>query len=605
MSHERPTGGPAPRVPDDAPAPAAPTEVPAPGAPAHAPAAHAPAAPEAPARTPGAPGGDALDWQRVHPVTPLVRGWTVIAVLLVVVGQQTVNGLPEGQNLLEGDRWWQILLGILVIGIIGLGYSALAWRMTSYAVDDETVHLRSGVLFRQQRRARLDRLQAVDVVQPLLARFFGLAELRLEVAGGGDSGVKLGFLKEDDANRLRGELLARAAGLRVAPHGGAPQAHAPVGGPDAGVGAGPDTALSDTAPSGAAVPGAALPGAAGPDGGAPAGPATGPAPGVLEAPEQPVTAVQPGRLVASLLRSGATVGLVIGILAIAAVVVGTREISVLFTALPAVLGFGGYLFQRFSGEFGFRSAISPDGIRLRHGLLETRSQTIPPGRVQAVRLLQGPFWRGPDWWRVDVNVAGYGPTGDGSEAKSVLLPVGSRDEALAALWLVLPDLGTPDPRALLDEGLSGLDAGEHFVATPRRARLLDLVSWRRNGYAVTDRALVLRSGRVFRSLVVVPHERTQSLGLEQGPLQRRFDVATFAVHSTPGPVAPKVWHLDAHDAARLLDAQAARAHAARAHQGPELWMRREDLPIDPTGVPADPGQVPDAPGPAGGDGSTP
>ncbi len=76
-----------------------------------------------------------------------------------------------------------ILLGILVVGLVGLGYSAVAWRMTSYAVDDESVHLRTGVLFRQQRKARLDRLQAVDVVQPLLARFFGLAELKLEVAG--------------------------------------------------------------------------------------------------------------------------------------------------------------------------------------------------------------------------------------------------------------------------------------------------------------------------------------------------------------------------------------------------------------------------------------
>ncbi|WP_251150134.1 PH domain-containing protein [Cellulosimicrobium sp. Marseille-Q4280] len=530
-------------------------EVPGPGAPA------TPDASQHEAST------TALDWQRVHPVTPLVRGWTVIAVLLVVVGQQTLNGLPEGQNLLEGDRWWQVLLGVLAIGLVGLGYSALAWRMTSYAVDDESVHLRTGVLFRQQRRARLDRLQAVDVVQPLLARFFGLAELKLEVAGGGDSGVKLGFLKQDDADRLRVELLARAAGLRVGAAPSSPAApHVPVG------------------PAGQQGPGTT-------DASAQDGTATLPAP-LQEAPEQPVTALQPGRLVASLLRSGATLGLVLGILGIVGVVIGTREIGILFSALPAVLGFGGYLFQRFTGEFGFRSAISPDGIRLRHGLLETRSQTIPPGRVQAVRLLQGPFWRGPDWWRVDVNVAGYGPSADGSQTKSVLLPVGSRDEALAALWLVLPDLGTADPRALLDEGLSGRDAGEHFVAMPRRARLLDLVSWRRSGFAVTDRALVLRSGRVFRSLVVVPHERTQSLGLEQGPLQRRFDVATFAVHSTPGPVVPKVYHLDSADAARLLDTQAARAHEARAHQGPELWMRRDEVPLE---APADPvpGSVPD------------
>ncbi|MDF2805616.1 MAG: hypothetical protein K0S43_562 [Cellulosimicrobium sp.] len=509
-----------------------------------------------------APATDDLVWHRVHPVTPLVRGWTVIAVLLVVVGQQTLNGLPEGQNLLEGNRWWMILLGILAVGLVGLGYSALAWRMTSYAVDDESVHLRTGVLFRQQRKARLDRLQAVDVVQPLLARFFGLAELKLEVAGGADSGVKLGFLKEAEANRLRNDLLARAAGLRVA-------RERPAGVPTAadGTSVAPATAgdLVGAAPDAGAAPGTA-------------------ADGLLvapEAPEQPVTAVGPGRLVASLVRSGATVGLVLGVLGIAGVVIGTREIGVLFSALPAVLGFGGFLFSRFSGEFGFRSAISPDGIRLRHGLLETRSQTIPPGRVQAVRLRQGPFWRGPDWWRVDVNVAGYGVSTDGSDTTSVLLPVGTRDEALAALWLVLPDLGTSDPRALLDEGLSGLDAGEHFTVTPRRARLLDLVSWRRNGFTVTDRALVLRGGRVFRSLVVVPHERTQSLGLEQGPLQRRFDVATFAVHSTPGPVSPKVWHLDSGDAARLLDTQAERAREARAHAGPELWMRRDDVPLVP------------------------
>ncbi|MGO1342384.1 MAG: PH domain-containing protein, partial [Cellulosimicrobium funkei] len=100
--------------------------------------------------------------------------------------------------------------------------------------------------------------------------------------------------------------------------------------------------------------------------GTPAGEVTVPATDapsfVAEAPEQPVTAVGPGRLVASLLRSGATVGLVLGVLGIAGVVVGTREIGILFSALPAVLGFGGFLFSRFTGEFGFRSAISPDGI---------------------------------------------------------------------------------------------------------------------------------------------------------------------------------------------------------------------------------------------------
>ncbi|RXR26991.1 hypothetical protein EQW78_02495 [Oerskovia turbata] len=504
---------------------------------------------------PDAPPTD-LTWHRVHPVTPVVRGWTVIAVLLVVVGNQTLDGLPAGQNMLAGNRWWQILGGIVVVGLIGLGYSALAWRMTTYAIDDESVRLHTGVLFRQQRKARLDRLQAVDIVQPLVARLFGLAELNLEVAGGSDSGIKLGFLKLDDANHLRAELLARAAGLRV---GGAPARTAVPGAGPAGAPVGPG---EPSAGEGPGEPGAVV------------GPADLGAP---EAPEQPVLEVPPGRLVWSLVRTAAMIVLVLAVLGLVGVAIGTREIGTLFTALPLVLGVGGYLFGRFTREFNFRSAISPDGIRLRHGLLETRSQTIPPGRVQAIRLTQGLLWRSADWWRVEVNVAGYGLSADGTTNNSVLLPVGTRDEALGAVWLVLPDLGTADPRALLDEALSGIDAGDHFTTAPRRTRVLDPIAWRRNGFTVTGRALVLRRGRLVRRVEIVPHERTQSLGLQQGPWQRRLGVATFAVHSVPGPVTPTVPHLDQHVAGALMDEQARRAREARAHAGPELWMRREEV----------------------------
>ncbi|MBD7980373.1 PH domain-containing protein [Oerskovia merdavium] len=510
-----------------------------------------------------------LTWHRVHPVTPVVRGWSVIAVLLVIVGNRTLEGLPEGQNMLAGNGWWQILGAILVVGLIGLGYSALAWRMTTYAIDDESVRLHTGVLFRQQRKARLDRLQAVDIVQPLVARLFGLAELKLEVAGGSDSGIKLGFLKLDEANHLRAELLARAAGLRL---GAVPARRAVAPGTPAG-GAVGSPAVGD-APRGELVAGAPVDGAGAPGVGDVVGHVHLDAP---EAPEQPVMEVPPGRLIWSLIRTVAMIVLVVAVLGLIGVAVGTREIGTLFTALPLVLGVGGYLFGRFTREFNFRSAISPDGIRLRHGLLETRSQTIPPGRVQAIRLTQGLLWRSADWWRVEVNVAGYGQSSDGTTNNSVLLPVGTRDEALGAVWLVLPDLGTADPRALLDEALSGIDAGAHFTTAPRRARILDPLSWRRNGFAVTGRALVLRRGRLVRRVEIVPHERTQSLGLEQGPWQRRLRVATFAVHSVPGPVTPSVPHLDEHVAGALMDEQARRAREARAHAGPELWMRRDEV----------------------------
>ncbi|KGM08652.1 PH domain-containing protein, partial [Cellulomonas carbonis] len=453
-----------------------------------------------------------LVWSRFHPVTPAVKGWKVLVVVLAIAVQQGAENVTAARDAVDAVGWWPVVGAIAGVVLIGFLYSLVAWRMARFAVGPDAVHLQQGVLFRQQRTARLDRIQAIDVVQPLLARLLGLAELKIEVAGGSDSAVKLSFLREADAQVLRNELLARAAGVEF----GTPEVpHAPV------------------------------------------------------APEREVLAVEASRiLVSTLLSSAAIIGL-IGIVGVAVAIAVTGEPSIAITLLPFLLGTAGYAVQRFNSEFGFRAAVSPDGIRLRHGFTSARAQTVPPGRVQAVRITQPLLWRSRGWWRVQVNVAGYGVSD--AQTESVLLPVGDRDEALLALWLVLPDLGAEDPVALLDDALTGTGPGR-FVTSPQSARWLDPLSWRRNGYALTGRGLVLRSGRFVRQVDVVPHERTQSLGLTQGPIQRRLGLASVALHSTPGPVSPTVPHLAADVAAHLLATQAERAREARASAGPERWM---------------------------------
>ncbi|WP_186814510.1 PH domain-containing protein [Actinotalea fermentans] len=533
-----------------------------------------PSAPVAPAD------GDPRVWRRFHPVTPVVKGWKVLLVLLVVLGQQAGDNLSGTWEVLSSVGWWAVGAVPLAVLLLATGYAAIAWRMSRYAVDETAVFLHTGVLFRQQRTARLDRIQAIDVVQPLLGRVFGLAELKIEVAGGADSAVRLAFLREQHAQELRAELLARAAGLRIGPSGaGAALAGSPV--PAAGAGA-PHVLPVEPVDAAAGVPPVPPPpgaSAAGPGGPAPT---AGPGLGIPVAPEREIVHVTPGRLLASLVRSGSVLVSVLALVGLAVAAIATGEPGGLVAMLPAALGAGGYVWQRFAGEFGFRVAMSPDGIRLRHGLLEARAQTVPPGRVQAVRLTQGLLWRGKDWWRVQMNVAGYG-TGSsengGRQVESVLLPVGDRQEALLALWLVLPDLGVEgDPRPLLDAALAGSGEGHGFVTPPRQARWLDPLTWRRHGVALTGRAVLVRGGWLVRTLTVVPHERTQSLGVEQGPLQRRLGIASVHLHSTPGPVVPVVPHLDAHVAGRLLDDQAARARAARATAVPERWMARGATP---------------------------
>ena len=63
----------------------------------------------------------------------------------------------------------------------------------------------------------------------------------------------------------------------------------------------------------------------------------------------------------------------------------------------------------------------------------------------------------------------------------------------------------------------------------------------------------------------MPHARVQSLRLRQGPVQRWLRLATVDVLTTPGPAQPRVCHLDAEEATRLLNAQVARSSRARVH----------------------------------------
>jgi putative membrane protein len=132
-------------------------------------------------------------------------------------------------------------------------------------------------------------------------------------------------------------------------------------------------------------------------------------------------------------------------------------------------------------------------------------------------------------------------------------------------------------RRSLEAGMTGTGEDGGFTASPTRSRWLDPIGWRRHGVLVGPQVLLARRGVLVRELDVVPHARTQSLGLEQGPLQRRLGLATFALHSTQGPVHPSVRHLTGPAAAALLHEQADRARTARANrsvEGDGRWMVR-------------------------------
>ncbi len=83
-----------------------------------------------------------------------------------------------------------------------------------------------------------------------------------------------------------------------------------------------------------------------------------------------------------------------------------------------------------------------------------------------------------------------------------------------------------------------------------------------------DRVFVVRHGLMARSTEVVPHERTQSLRLSQGPWQRALGLATVHLDSTRGPVKIAAANRDGSEARRTLDRQVERARAARHGEAP-------------------------------------
>ena len=242
------------------------------------------------------------------------------------------------------------------------------------------------------------------------------------------------------------------------------------------------------------------------------------------------------------------------------------------------------------------------GGLLLGGLLLLLRHRSTPDRVHVsdgVGLTGPILWRRKDWWKVNVSVAGRedrSQDGQNRQFGNLLLPVGARDTALRALWLVVPDLGVPDPDRLLAQALIGRDddgvgdpqapagsAERGFVRLSRRGRLFRPLTWRRAAIALTDTCVIIRHGRWRRRVAVFPYERIQSLRVRQGPLARRRNLAALRLDMVAQEVPASITNLDAADAKALAARISERAlHRARAEQL-DRWLARAVAATQPAG----------------------
>ncbi len=429
---------------------------------------------------------------RLHPLTPVALGGRVLGILIAVIlfslaGHQT--GEDSGPNLTLIGIYVALALLVLIRGVIAVA-------VTRYHLLGGELRIDTGLLNKQSKRVRLNRVQSVDVLEPFSARIFGLAELRVTTAGTERSAVRLRYLSLAMAQKLRADLLSRSGGG---------------------------------------------------DEGAP------------EAPERPVVSVPDGVLVRSVLLEMVSWRLVLLLVGPALTLVGhhnghgaTAGIGIgLFVWFAILIGHA--IWRRVTTLWDFTITDSPDGLRIRHGLLSTSRQTVPPRRIQAVLIHQPLAWRLFGWAQVRMNVAGY--AGSANSKSTMLLPVTTRTYADALVgWI----MGGVDLCAI------------PLTRPPRRAALRSPFWWRAEQMGSDERVFVVHHGLWSRSVEVVPHERTQSLRLTAGPLQRALGLATVHIDSTRGPVRIAAANRDGKEARATLDAEVERARAARRREGPMM-----------------------------------
>lgn len=554
--------------------------------------------PAVPARPvgPAQPGGGAQgqpaipsdgEWRRLHPLSPLLRGGLFVLVLFgiivanlrdqvisLVIGNSSWNQSPENGGIDYIFEHGLVVVALLVVaGIIALVilFSWLSYRFAQFRIADDAVELRRGVLFKQHRRAPLDRIQAVDLQRQLLARVLGLTQVEVQTAGQGGK-LTLAYLGHRDAQAVREQILR----LVRAQTAGTASADPAAAGPAAAAAAEGTAGTADATATADAQSGSRLRNALDLES------------RVTEFADDDVdqgarmsgtlVTVPLGRLVGSIVLGWGFLVAIVLVGVIGGFVIAGHP-AALAGLIPIVIASVAVIVSHFNRGFGFTLSRSDDAIRIGAGLTATRTETIPFARVHAVDVRQPLLWKPFGWWQVRITLAGNATNGsDGQKVAGIVLPVGTLDDAVRVTQTILGDRnffaasggGAEGPLsyAVLRDGIAG--AGGGYLGAGPRSGLVLWAARRRTGIAVTEPGpgsphtlALIRRGVLTRGYALVPLARAQSVLLHRTFFHRALGLARVRVHTVFGPVPTEIAGLELDHARRLFEQLAAQAVAAQ------------------------------------------
>ena len=478
-------------------------------------------------------------WQRLDPrvlaVFPLRQAGALIPVIVVLL----ISG--------RGQGGWQLLAALVpVLVVLGIGVSR--WATVRYRVGEERVELRGGLIHREQRSLRRDRVRTVDLRANPAHRIFGLTVVEI---GTGSSSTKEGRLSLDavpvaEGERLRARLLSRSPSAD--PAGGAPT----VSATETNAAAGPNQPGLDPALGQRGIEVARM------------------RPSWLRyAPLTGSGLVAVGAVVGTAFRVASDAGLdltswvTLGFAGDELTAVPLwMEIAVLALVVLVTAGLGSLVIY-LEGWWGYRLTREPDDtLRLRRGLLTTRSLSVEQGRMRGAEVAEPLLLRLVGGARCAAITTGLDAK---TSNRGALLPPAPVAEAhrvaAAALLLTDPASGTDAPlvrhppaalrrrltRALLPAaGVALLAWALHDTASwlgwawPGALLLLPLAAllaadrYRNLGHALRPDCLVISQGSLIRRRVALQRRGIIGWQLRQSPPQRWAGLATLDAVTAAG-----------------------------------------------------------------------
>src|SRR6056297_2434532 len=449
------------------------------------------------------------EFQRQHPVAAisralgLIRGNFVTILVFLFVGARSDN-FPF--------LWW-IGGGVGFLLIVGV---ANWWRFL-YKVEDDTLHIKSGIFVRKDLYLTRDRIQVIDVTSGILQRIFGLVRLDIQTAGSSSRQAAIEAITTDNAREINRLLRPDKNG---------------------------DIAEGDQLDSDES-----------------------------EIKEESVKSIKlPVKELLIAASTSGSFGIALSLIAtvfsqveplisqsemyeyLIGLIPSDADIVVILSTIAAFVVFA-WLISFFSTLFkygNFQLDVKEDEIVVSRGIFEKKRITIPYNRIQAIHVAEGMIRQPLGYASLHLESAGYGDEkGSGS---FVLFPLIGKRNIPSLLQGVVPEYnrgveGLKLPKRALRRYLFRstflitavivplyfwLNLNNWIWLIPALAMLWGWLKYRASAVGWNDDLFVIRSRFISKSTAYIKKKRIQDFSLQQSFFQRRRELCSVNMYVASG-----------------------------------------------------------------------